>query len=123
MAHELAQVADRRRRHEALGDQTVADQLRNPLCILYVGFAARHILDVVGVAHDQVEVPLQHGVNRLPVDTRAFHADVSDAMLGEPRPQRFQLARGCAEAAQQLLRSASWHADQNATDNASLVHV
>jgi len=101
----------------------VADQLRNPLGVFHIGLAARHVLDVVGVAHDQVEVPLQHGVNRLPVNTRAFHADVSDAMLGEPRPQRFQLARGCAEAAQQLLRSAPWRADQNATDNASLVHV
>jgi hypothetical protein len=60
---------------------------------------------------------------RVRTQARAFHADVSDAMLGEPRPQRFQLARGCAKAAQQLLRSASWHADQNATDNASLVHV
>jgi hypothetical protein len=123
VAHQLAQVADRGRRHEALGDQTVADQLRNPLRVLHICLAAGHVLDVVGVAHDQVEVPLQHGVDRLPVHPRALHADVGDTVLGQPRSHCLQLARGRAEAAQQLLRSAPWHADQNAADDAGLVHV
>ena len=111
-AHQLAQVADRRRRHEALADQPVADQLRNPLRIFHVGLAARHVLDVVGVADGQVEVALQHGVDRLPVDAGALHADVGDAVLGEPRPQGFQLVRRGAEGAEQLLRPAPWRADR-----------
>ena len=52
-----------------------------------------------------------------------YHADVSDAVLGQPRPQRLQLARGRAEAAQQLLRLSSWRADQDTADNAGLVHI
>src|SRR3712207_7457212 len=36
---QLAQVADRGRRHEALGHQAMADQLRDPLRVLHVGLA------------------------------------------------------------------------------------
>ena len=123
MTHQLAQVADRGRRHEAAGDQAVADQLGDPLGVLHVGLAAGHVLDVVGVADDQADVAFQHGIHRLPADAGAFHADVGGAVLGQPRPQGLQLARGRAEAAQQLLRLAPWHADQDAADNAGLVHI
>jgi hypothetical protein len=78
---------------------------------------------VVGVAHDQVEVPLQHGMDRLPVDAGALHADVGDAVLHEPRPKPVQLARGRADAADQLLRFAPGDADEDAADDAGLVHV
>ena len=123
VTHHLAQAADRGRGHEALGDQAVADQLRDPLGVLHVGLAAGHVLDVVGVADGQVDVPLQHGIHRLPVDAGALHADVGDAVLGQPRLQGFQVTRGRAEAAQQLLRLASWRADQDAADDAGLVDV
>ncbi len=123
VTHQLAQVADRRRRHEALGDQAVADQLRDPLGVLHVGLAAGHVLDVVGVAHGQVDVPFQHGIHRLPVNAGALHADVGDAVLSEPRPQGLQIACGRAETAQQLLRLASWRANQDAADDAGLVDV
>jgi len=96
--HQLAQVADRGRGHEALGDQAVAHQLRDPLRILHVGLAAGHVLDVMGVADDQVDVAFQHGVDRLPVDAGALHADVGDAVLSKPRPQCLQLACDRAEA-------------------------
>jgi hypothetical protein len=78
---------------------------------------------VVSIPHNQVEVPLQHSVDRLPVHAGAFHANVSDAVLGKPRSECFELARGRAEAAQQLLRLAPWCADQNAADDTGLVHV
>jgi hypothetical protein len=67
MTHQIAQVADRGWWDEALGDQAVAD--------------------------DQVEVPLQHGMHRLPVNAGAFHAD-TDAVLEQPRSQGLQLACG-----------------------------
>ncbi len=42
---------------------------------------------------------------------------------GQPRPQGLQITRGRAEAAQQLLRLASWRADQDAADDAGLVDI
>src|SRR5215218_7585021 len=115
----------------------MADQLRNPLCVVHVGLAARHVFDVVSISHNQVDVPLQHSVDRLPVHARALHADVSDAVLGKPRSECFELARGraeaaqqllqlapwSAEAAQQLLQLAPWSAEQKAANDTGLVHV
>jgi len=48
---------------------------------------------------------------------------VGDAVLGQPRPQGLQIARGRAEAAQQLLRLAPWCADQDTLDDAGLVDI
>jgi len=101
----------------------MADQLRDPLRVLHVRLAAGHVLDVVGIADGQVDVSLQHGIHRLPVDAGAFHADVGDPVLGQPRPQGLQITRGRAEATQQLLRLAPWRADQDAADDAGLVDV
>ena len=66
-------------------------------------------------------MPLQHGVHRLPVGAGALHADVGDAVLDQPRPQRLQLVRGRAEAAQQFLCFAPWRAGQDAADDAGLM--
>src|SRR3954453_5220397 len=83
----------------------MADQLRNPLCVFHIGLTARHVFDVVSVAHNQVDVPLQHGVDRLPVHAGAFHADVSDAMLGKPRSECFELAQACSTLMQAIALS------------------
>jgi hypothetical protein len=122
-AHQLAQVADRGRGDEAPADQSMADQPGGPLGVLHVGLAPGHVLDVVGVADDQLEVPLERGVDRLPADAGALHADVGDAVPGQPGPERLQLAHGRAEAAQQLLDLAPRRADEDTADDAGLVHV
>jgi hypothetical protein len=56
---QLAQIAERRRRDEALGDQAVPDQIGDPHGILHIALAAGHIADVAGVADDQIEMPFQ----------------------------------------------------------------
>ena len=81
VAQQLAQLPQRLGRHEALGDQAVADQIGDPLGILHVGLAPRHVADVPGVADDQLEMPLQDGVDRAPVDARALHPDMRHARL------------------------------------------
>src|SRR5437867_772747 len=53
---EVAKLTDWLRRDEALGDQAVPEQIRDPLTILDVGFAPGHVLDVVCFAYDELEL-------------------------------------------------------------------
>ena len=55
LPRQVAQLADRRGRHEAGREQAVLQQLGDPLGVLDVGLAARDLLDVVGVDQDQLE--------------------------------------------------------------------
>ncbi len=75
VAGQFAQLADRPRRDEALGDQAVTGQFADPVAVLHVGLAARHVLDVVRVADDHLEAALQHRIDRPPVDAGALHRD------------------------------------------------
>jgi len=60
------QLAQRARRHEALGDQPMAHQIGDRLGVLHVGLASRHVADMPSVADDQIEVSLQDGIDRAP---------------------------------------------------------
>ena len=97
IAQQLAQLALRRRRDEALGDQPMADQIGDPLGVLHIGLATRHVTDMPGVADDEVEMPFQHGIDRAPVNAGALHADLRHPMLSQPVPQCLQIARLRAE--------------------------
>src|SRR5689334_7419129 len=76
MAQEITQLTDLRRRHEARSDQAVAHQVSNPFGILHVSLAPWHRLDVVGIGNDHGEEPFEDGVDRLPIDAGALHADM-----------------------------------------------
>jgi hypothetical protein len=91
VAQQLAQLPQRPGRHEALGDQAVPNQISDPLGILHIGLAPRHVADVPGVPDDQLEMPLENGVDRAPVDARALHPDVRHARFQQPVPQRFEV--------------------------------
>ena len=91
IAQQLAQLALRRRRNEAL--EPMADQIGDPLGILHIGLATRHVTDMPGVADDEVEMPFQHGIDRAPVNAGALHADLRYAKILQPLAQRFQIAR------------------------------
>ena len=64
VAQQLAQFPQRPGRHEALGD--LSHQIGDPLGILHIGLAPRHVADVPGVADDQFEMPLQDGMTGRP---------------------------------------------------------
>ena len=120
---EVTQVADRRRWHEARLDQAVAHQVGGPLGILDVGLAPRHGLDVMGVGDDQLEVAFQNGMDRLPVNPGALHADMRDAQLLEPVPHRLQIPRHRREGPDLLARLAAGLADQHTGDHRRLMDV
>ena len=123
IAEKLAQLPQRRRRHEALGDQAVPNQIGDPLGILHVGLAARHVTDMAGVADDEVEMPFQHGVDRAPINAGALHADLRHSELLQPVPQRFQIARHRTKGSHLLARPLARGADQDAGDDRLLMHV
>ena len=77
IAQEFPQLPQRRRWHEALGDQAMPDQIGNPFGILHVGFAPGDVTDVPSVADDEFKTPFQHGIDGLPVDAGALHADMA----------------------------------------------
>jgi hypothetical protein len=83
-ARELSQLLDGLERDEAPPDEPMRQQLREPLGVLDVGLASRHVLDVLGVGQDQLEALLHHVPHRLPVDPGRLHHDVRD--LVEPEP-------------------------------------
>ena len=55
---QIAQLLDRRRRHEACPDQTMRQQVRKPSRVVHVTLAAGHVLHVRGIRQDQRETAL-----------------------------------------------------------------
>ena len=93
IAGQVAQLADRLGRHEARAQEPMLEQLAQPLRVLHVGLAPGHVLDVLGVDQQQLEVVLEQVVDGLPVDARGLHRHVRDAETLQPVAQRQQLTR------------------------------
>ena len=123
VAQQLAHLPQRLGRHETFGDQPVPDQIGDPLGILHVGLAPRHIADVSGVADDQLEMPLQDGIDRAPVDARALHPNVRHSRCPQPVPQRFEVPRHGAKRPHLLDRLNAGRADQKTRHDRLLMNV
>ena len=80
-ACQCPQVEDRRGRYEARSDETMRQQVGDPGGIVDVCLPAGHVLDVHGVGQHQLERPVEHMPDRLPVDPRRLHHDMGDALL------------------------------------------
>ena len=118
---EVTQVADWRWWHEARLDQAVAHQVGGPLGILDVGLTPRHGLDMMGIGDDQLELAFQDGMDRLPVNPGALHADMRHAL--QPIPQRLQIPRHRRKRPDLLVRLAVGLADQHTGDHRRLMDV
>jgi hypothetical protein len=95
----------------------VAQEVGNPLCVLHVGLAAWHVLDVVRIGDDQDERAMQQVVHRPPIDAGAFHRDMSHALVPEPVVQRFKILRHRGESAYLATRLPISLCDDRARDN------
>ena len=101
----------------------MAHQVGGPLGILDVGLAPRHGLDVMGVGDDQLEVAFQDGMDRLPVNPGALHADMRHAVALQPIPHRLQILRHRRKRPDLLMRLAVGLADQHTGDHRRLMDV
>ena len=99
------------------------NQIGDPLGILHIGLAPRHVADVTGVADDQLEMPVEDGVDGAPVNAGALHPDMRHPKLLQPVPQRLQIARHRPEGPDLLPRPLARGADQDAGDDRLLMHV
>src|SRR6266851_37814 len=125
IAYEFAQLALVPIRNEARTQQTMTEQIGNPLGIFDVGFAAWHGLQVLRVDDQQGErlALLQDVVDRLPVDPSGFHRYVGAATLDQPLAQGFQVGCHRPKGAHFLVDHALRRRAQHTRDNRLLVHV
>jgi hypothetical protein len=77
----------------------------------------------VGVGDNQLEVPFQDRMNRLPVDAGALQADMGDPHLLEPVPQPLEVPGQGREGSDLLVRLAAGFPDQHAGDHRRLMDV
>src|SRR3954468_7805206 len=85
--------------------------------------SVRHRLDVVGIGHDQGEMPFQDRVDRLPVDPGALHADVGHPQLPHPVAQGLEVGGHGAEVPVLLARLLARASDENTDNDAGLVDI
>src|SRR5436309_11666253 len=123
IAHQVAEFADGLRRNEAGTEQPVAEQVRDPFRILHIGLTPGHLLDVLRVGHHNLQGSFQYGVDRLPVDSRAFHSHMGAAFREQPCAQTDQLSRGSAERSHFLLNLSVLADDQQAGHYCGLMYV
>src|ERR1022692_346191 len=106
LPRQLAQVPLRCGRHKTSLQQSVLEQLRDPLRILNVGLAPWYLFDVLRVDQQDLELIFQQVPDRLPVDPRRFHGQMRYLLLGQPVGQCQQRASHRTEGARLLLHLA-----------------
>ena len=109
--------------HEAGFQQPVPQQIGQPLGVLDVGLAARHLLHVAGIDQQQLDVPFQQIVDRLPVLAGALHGHVGHAPRLQPGQQAQQLGGGGPEALDLLLFSPAGQGAEAAGNDTGLVDI
>ena len=119
---QVAQRADRLRRHEARLQQPGLQQLAKPLRVLDIGLATRALLHVPGVDEHQLEAVLEDRPDRPPVHAGGLHRDLRDAERLQPVAQRQQAVNRRFELRDVLLELAALP-DAHARHHGRLVHI
>lgn len=87
IARHIAQFTRFRRRHETGPDETVRQQLSQPLTIARIRFSPGDVLDLIRIGKDQLEVAFQSLPDRLPVDAGGFHRHMRHLPGKQPEAQ------------------------------------
>ena len=78
-------------RHEAGPQQSVPQQVGQPLAVLHVRLPPRHLLDMLRVNQQQLKAPLQQVEEGLPIDAGAFHRHMRYPLRRQPVGERPQV--------------------------------
>ena len=107
LAGEITQDPLLRRRHETGAQQPMLQQIGDPFGISYVGLASRHRFEVLGINHQQFEVPFQQIVDGFPEHPGTLHGHMGHAQRFEPIAHAQHPARHGAKRAALLLEASS----------------
>jgi len=97
--HQLSDLTNLQRWDETGPQQTVPQQVSQPLTIFGIGLPARHGFDVMGVNEHHLQHAFQNVEDRLPVHTCALYRHVRAALRHEPVRESQQLIRHRREGA------------------------
>ena len=78
--------------NEAPSQKPTLQQLGQPLAILHVRLAPGHVLDMARVYQNDLKLPLQDVVDRLPKHPGRFHSQVGNPFCKQPIAQAEQIA-------------------------------
>ncbi len=109
---QVAQLPDRRGRHDPGAHQAVGDQLADPHRVGHVGLAPGDVVQVLGAGQPALDLVFQQVEDRPPVDPGRLHADQRDPLASQPVLQGQQLAGGGPKGVDLLaaLTPLAWHA-------------
>jgi hypothetical protein len=92
------------------------EQIREPLGVLGVRFAARHRLDMLGVDQHERELLFQHIPNRLPIHPGRFHRHHLTVVGNKPVAQAVQISQCGTERAHLFVHPLGAHEQQTRHD-------
>jgi hypothetical protein len=120
---QFPQFADGLRGNEAGLEQATLQELGDPFAVLDVGLATGHLLDVLGIDQQQLELSFQDVEDRLPVHAGRFHGRMGHSLGGQPVRQGQQVARDGAEGTHLLVQAPIVRETAHANDDGVLVKV
>src|SRR5204862_1845063 len=91
--------------------------------VLHVCLAAWNLLDVLGVAEQDLKPAFKQVVDRLPKYPRRFHRHMCYALLGQPFTERKNVPRHRPKGPHLLLELVAWFQNTDAHRDGLLVHV
>ena len=97
--------------------------VRQPLGIGHIRFAARDVLDVMGVAQPQLEAFFKRIVDGLPIDPGRLHRDQGDLAFRQPPGQHRQPAGGRLKPRLLRVHTAAWPRRPHAHRHLVAVHI
>jgi hypothetical protein len=104
---QIPQLANRLGRHKRGPHQSVLHQLADPLRILHIGFASRHVAQVPSIQQPALDLVFEHIKHRLPIHAGRLHADQRHTHRHQPVAQPHQIDRHRLKRARCLLAPTS----------------
>src|SRR6266850_1626514 len=95
---EVAKFACWLRGHETPAEQSVLQQIRDPLAVFLVRLPTGHSFNVLCIHQQHLELLRKNVPHRLPVHSRGLHGRMRHAALLEPISQLKQIVSECPEA-------------------------
>ena len=98
IAHEIPKLTNICGRDKAAGNQSVLEDICDPFGIFFVGLLAPNCFHIFGVSKNNLARGFQCVVNRNPVFTRGFHANIFAVVFSKPGGTTTQVAGKGREA-------------------------